>query len=201
MMHLEALNAAGREDFIEALGDIFEDAPWVAEQAFARRPFPTVAALHEAMAAAASEASPETRLALLRGHPELGGKVARAGAMAPASRQEQGGLGLDRLGDAEFARFGAMNAAYRERFDFPFIICVRRHTRDSFLPNSSAASGITATPRWQPPCVRSASSPVCDWLSGSRDQARRRRMGGFRRMCWTSPPDGLRPGSLSCLRK
>jgi 2-oxo-4-hydroxy-4-carboxy-5-ureidoimidazoline decarboxylase len=133
MKHLDALNAASRDDFVEALGDIFENAPWVAERALAWRPFPTVAALHEAMLAAVAEAHPDARLAFVGGHPELGGKVARAGAMAASSRHEQGGLGLDRLSDAEFARFEAMNAAYRARFGFPFVICVRRHTRDSVL--------------------------------------------------------------------
>jgi 2-oxo-4-hydroxy-4-carboxy-5-ureidoimidazoline decarboxylase len=74
-----------------------------------------------------------TQLAFVRGHPELGGKLARAGAMTAASRSEQGGVGLDRLDDEEFARFARLNAAYRERFGFPFIICVRRHTRASIL--------------------------------------------------------------------
>jgi 2-oxo-4-hydroxy-4-carboxy-5-ureidoimidazoline decarboxylase len=133
MMHLDALNSTGPADFVEALGDIFECAPWVAEQSFARRPFRTVTALYEGMVCAVAEASAEARLALILGHPELGGKVAQAGAMAAASRQEQGALGLDRLSEAEFTRFEAMNAAYRARFGFPFSICVRRHTRDSIL--------------------------------------------------------------------
>ena len=133
MTHLDALNAASWEDFGAALGGIFENAPWVAEHAFAAGPFLTVTALHEAMLAAVADASPGARLALIGGHPELGGKVARAGAMAAASVHEQGGLGLDRLSDAEFARFEAMNGAYRDRFGFPFVICVRRHTSDSIL--------------------------------------------------------------------
>ena len=133
MIHLDALNAGNREDFVAALGAIFEHGAWVAERAFAARPFATVAALHEAMMAALTGASAEGRLAMIKGHPELGGKVARAGDMAAASRQEQGALGLDRLGDAEFARFERANAAYAERFGFPFIIAVRRHTRDSIL--------------------------------------------------------------------
>jgi 2-oxo-4-hydroxy-4-carboxy-5-ureidoimidazoline decarboxylase len=133
MILLDALNAASREDFLASLGDIFEHAPWVAERVFAVRPFPTVAALHDAMMAAMTAASAEEQLALIRGHPELGGKVARAGAMTEASRQEQGALGLNQLSDVEFARFEAMNAAYTERFGFPFIIAVARHTRDSIL--------------------------------------------------------------------
>jgi 2-oxo-4-hydroxy-4-carboxy-5-ureidoimidazoline decarboxylase len=133
MIHLDRLNASSAGDFTATLGEVFEHSPWIAERAFALRPFPTVAALHDAMMAALANASQEEKLTLIRAHPELGGKVARAGEMATASRQEQGALGLDRLSDAEFARFEAINAAYRERFGFPFIIAVRRHARDSIL--------------------------------------------------------------------
>jgi 2-oxo-4-hydroxy-4-carboxy-5-ureidoimidazoline decarboxylase len=130
---LDALNAADPAAFAQALDGIFEHAPWVAERAAARRPFATVAALHEALTDAVAEAPEERRLTFLRGHPELGGKVARAGAMTAESIAEQGGLGLDRLGDEDFARFERLNGAYRERFGFPFIICVRRQTRAAIL--------------------------------------------------------------------
>src|SRR5262249_32959648 len=130
---LAALNAASAADFVAALGDVFEHAPWVATAAASRRPFATVTALHDALTHAVRAAPRETQLAFVRGHPELAGKVARAGAMTDASKAEQGGLGLDRLGGEEFARFERLNAAYRARFGFPFIICVRRHTRDSIL--------------------------------------------------------------------
>lgn len=135
---LAELNAASAGDFVAALADIFEHAPWVAEAAAAARPYATVAALHEAMCAAVRNAGRDTQLAFLHGHPELGGKVARAGAMAVASRQEQGALGLDRLSEGEFARFERLNTAYGQRFGFPFIVCVRRHTRDSILDQFEA---------------------------------------------------------------
>jgi len=130
---LGEINAMPAADFAAALGDVFEHAPWVAERAAADRPYPTVAALHDGLMQAVDGAPVATQLAFVRGHPELGGKLARAGAMTAASRSEQGGLGLDRLDDEEFARFARLNAAYRERFGFPFIICVRHHTRASIL--------------------------------------------------------------------
>jgi 2-oxo-4-hydroxy-4-carboxy-5-ureidoimidazoline decarboxylase len=130
---LAALNAADRDAFVAALGGIFENAPWVAQRACAMRPFATVADLHRALMAAVTNADEAQQMAFIRGHPELGGKVARAGAMTAESRQEQGSLGLDRLSEAEFARFEQLNAGYRARFGMPFIICVRRHTRDSIL--------------------------------------------------------------------
>lgn len=130
---LDDLNRASLLDFVAALGGVCENAPWIAEKAAARRPFDSVTALHTALLRVIDVASPDDRMAFLRGHPELGGKVARAGAMTDHSIAEQGSLGLDRLSDAEFDRFEALNAAYRARFGFPFIICVRRHTRDSIL--------------------------------------------------------------------
>ena len=130
---LVEINAMPAAQFAAVLGDVFEHAPWVAERAAANRPFATVAALHAALLQAVHDAPTAAQLAFVRGHPELGGKLARAGAMTEASKSEQGGLGLDRLNDEEFARFERLNRAYRERFDFPFVICVRRHTRASIL--------------------------------------------------------------------
>ena len=129
---LAAVNACSRDALVTALGSIFEHAPWVAEAAATRRPFATVAAVHKAMVDALWQADPESRLAVIRAHPELGSQVARADLTA-ASLAEQGSLGFDRLSAAEFARFTQLNAGYRARFGFPFIICVRRHTRDSIL--------------------------------------------------------------------
>jgi len=134
MAHLEYLNTCSRDAFVSALGGVFEHAPWVAEAAFPFRPFLTVAALHDAMMEAVRKAPDERQLAFVRGHPELGSKVGRTD-LTHASKAEQGSLGLDRLSDEEFARFTRLNAAYRQRFGLPFVICVRRHTRDSILRN------------------------------------------------------------------
>jgi 2-oxo-4-hydroxy-4-carboxy-5-ureidoimidazoline decarboxylase len=130
---LEQLNAASAEDFAAALGGVYEHSPWVAAAVAGQRPFGSLAALNAAMAAAVRAAPPARRLALIEGHPDLAGKAARAGEMTAESTSEQGGAGLDRLSDAEYARFHRLNDAYREKFHLPFIICVRRHTRDSIL--------------------------------------------------------------------
>src|SRR5437868_2662959 len=82
---LPDLSTASPAAFVSALADVFEHAPWVAEAVAAGRPYPTVAALHEAMMGVVRAAPREKQLAFLRGHPELGGKVARAGTMTHAS--------------------------------------------------------------------------------------------------------------------
>jgi 2-oxo-4-hydroxy-4-carboxy-5-ureidoimidazoline decarboxylase len=129
---LDALNAMPASSFVAAVGEAFEHAPWVAEAAAVGRPYPTVAALHDAMMQAVRSAPPDRVRAFIGGHPELGSRIKLAELTAP-SQAEQGGLGLDRLSAEEFERFGRLNAAYREKFGFPFIVCVRRHTRDSVL--------------------------------------------------------------------
>lgn len=130
---LDQLNAMSAADFGAALGDIFEHSPWVAEAAAAQRPFPTLAALHAAMTGAVGAASSEARLKLIKSHPDLAGKAARAGALTADSTSEQMSAGLDRLSEAEFARFHQLNNAYQAKFGIPFIVGVRRHTRDSIL--------------------------------------------------------------------
>ena len=130
---LQSLNAADKAAFVAALGDIYEHAPWVAEAVHGQRPFASLNALHEAMTAAVRSASAEKRIALLKAHPDLAGKAARAGAMTTDSKAEQASAGLDRLSEADYAAFHRHNDAYRKKFGIPFIVCVRRHSKESIL--------------------------------------------------------------------
>jgi 2-oxo-4-hydroxy-4-carboxy-5-ureidoimidazoline decarboxylase len=130
---LEALNRASADELERALGGIFEHSPWIAARASGARPFASVEALYGAMVAVVRRASREEQLALLRAHPDLAGRAARAGALTSASAAEQSSAGLDRLDDEEYERFGRLNAAYREKFGFPFIIAVRRHDKRQIL--------------------------------------------------------------------
>ena len=101
---------------------LFEHSPWVEARADAR---PSSGDRHGDLMAVVHDATPEEQLALIRAHPELAGKAAVDGSLTEASAAEQGSAGLDRLTEAEFDRFHALNAAYRKKFDFPFILCVR----------------------------------------------------------------------------
>jgi 2-oxo-4-hydroxy-4-carboxy-5-ureidoimidazoline decarboxylase len=129
---LSGLNSLPVPSFVAALDEVFEHAPWVAEAAASGRPYPTVAALHDAMMQAVRQAAAERQSTFIGGHPELGSRVQRA-ELTEHSQAEQGGLGLDQLSAGEFERFNRLNADYREKFGIPFIVCVRRHTRDSIL--------------------------------------------------------------------
>ena len=130
---LSDLNAASKDGFVAALGNIFEHSPWIAEQVAASRPFAGVNQLFAAMKAVVERAAPELRLALIKAHPDLASKTQRAAGLTAESNAEQSGAGLDRLSEAEYAAFERANNAYRSKFGFPYIVCIRRHTRDSVL--------------------------------------------------------------------
>ena len=130
---LDTLNAVAVGDFASALATVFEHSPWLAAAAARARPFSSLASLRDAAIAAIDAASPAQRLKLIRAHPDLANKTQRAAGLTAESTSEQDGAGLDRLSDAEFARFEQFNKAYQAKFGFPFVLCVRRHTKDSIL--------------------------------------------------------------------
>jgi OHCU decarboxylase len=107
--------------------------PWVAARAASRRPFASRAGLQGAMRQVVLEASEAEQMALVCGHPELAGKAAIARELTVDSTREQQGAGLDRLTRAEYERFHVLNAAYRTKFGFPFIMAVKGLHKDEIL--------------------------------------------------------------------
>jgi len=135
---LAELNAMDTADFSSRLGSIYEHSPWVAQRAWEKRPFASVDALHAAMEKVVGAASPAERRALILAHPELAGRLAVAGKLTDASRSEQASAGLDRCTPEEFARLQELNAAYRQKFGFPFIVAVRGLSRADIIERMSA---------------------------------------------------------------
>jgi 2-oxo-4-hydroxy-4-carboxy-5-ureidoimidazoline decarboxylase len=124
---IAALNAAQQSEFVGVLGDIVEHSPWVAERAYAKRPFLSVEDLTAQLMACVRESSIGEKIALFNRHPELAGKEAVAGALTENSTSEQGRLGFNRLPPAKFERLNRLNRDYRAKFGFPFIAAIRLH--------------------------------------------------------------------------
>jgi OHCU decarboxylase len=130
---IDEINALDQEAFVAALGSLFEGSPWIAAEAWRRRPFESVAHLHSALCDVLYHASTEQQVALIRAHPDLVGKAALAGTLTPESTREQVSAGLDCLSPEEIATFTHLNQAYKDRFGFPFVICARENKKDSIL--------------------------------------------------------------------
>jgi len=128
-MTIAELNSLDRDEFVQTIGWVFEHSPWVAERAWAQKPFHNLDALHGAMVKQVRSAGRSEQLDLVRAHPDLGTR-ARIGA---ASASEQVTAGLDRLMPDEFEQLHELNTAYREKFGFPFLFAVKGSTKYDIL--------------------------------------------------------------------
>ena len=125
-----------RADFAETFGHVFEHSPWIPEAAFdAGLPDDADRAegLHRALCAVLRVAPKERKRALIEAHPDLAGRLARAGTLTADSTKEQAGAGLDRLSDEDYERFTVLNTAYKQKFGMPFIMAVKGRGKDEIL--------------------------------------------------------------------
>uniref|UniRef100_UPI0009FC0191 2-oxo-4-hydroxy-4-carboxy-5-ureidoimidazoline decarboxylase n=1 Tax=Azohydromonas lata TaxID=45677 RepID=UPI0009FC0191 len=122
---LSSLNAAPQAEFTALLDGVYEHSPWIAEKAWQRRPFLSLAHLKRALVDVLHEAGREAQLGLIRAHPELAGKAMVAQSLTAESTHEQGKAGLTDCTPAEFDKLQRLNAEYNARFGWPFIMAVR----------------------------------------------------------------------------
>ena len=128
---LKRLNMMNGHGFVRTVGHVFENSPWVAERAFHAHPFTSLDDLYAKMVGAVKSASDNEKLALVRAHPDLVGKMAQQ--LTPESKAEQAAAGLDRLSADEVDAFNAYNDVYKEQFGFPFVICARENKKEAIL--------------------------------------------------------------------
>jgi 2-oxo-4-hydroxy-4-carboxy-5-ureidoimidazoline decarboxylase len=127
------LNALSPADFTRVVGPVFEHSPWIAEATASKRPFETVEQMHRALCETVRNAPVEKQLDLIQAHPDLVGRAALSGTLTTESTKEQASAGLNNLSQAEIALFQKQNAAYREKFGFPFVICARLNKKEAII--------------------------------------------------------------------
>ena len=132
-LNLPQLNSLSHDEFIRIVGPVFEHSPWIAEATWPQRPFASVEGLHRALCQTVADANEVQRLALIRAHPDLVGKLALAGQLTKESTGEQASAGLGNLTPEEVALFQQNNAAYMGKFGFPFVICARLNKKEAIL--------------------------------------------------------------------
>jgi OHCU decarboxylase len=128
-MTLEQVNALPDEEFVARFGPLFQGPPWIAAEVAGMRPFDSLYAMRHAFHSVLFDAPVEQQRALIETYPDIAAKV----ALGQGSRRDQASAGLDRLTPEEYERFDALNEAYREKFGFPFVICVRENTKETIL--------------------------------------------------------------------
>lgn len=133
-----AIGDLNREEFVTLFGSVYEHSPWVAEKCFAEgrhKAAQKPTDLAGPFAHNVEAAGQEPQLVLLRAHPDLAGRLARAGQLTMESTAEQTAAGLDACSEEELEEFTRLNANYRAKFGFPFILAVRDRHRTEILEN------------------------------------------------------------------
>jgi OHCU decarboxylase len=132
---LPHLNACPADEFVAAVGPIFEHSPWIAAAVVSERPVASREALHAALCDVVRTAGEERQLALIRAHPDLVGREVRRQSerLTAESSREQAAAGLMDLAADDIARFDRYNTAYKARFGFPFVICARQNKKEAIL--------------------------------------------------------------------
>jgi xanthine permease len=151
---LSQVNHLSKNEFVEKFGRLFQGGDWIAESAWQKRPFQSLYELRRAFQDAVFDAPPERQLELIRSYPDLGRmlKPERAssraepaynvyetmqipveGLLGPESLRDQSSAGLDRLSSEEYESFSRLNTAYRDKFGFPLVVCVRENTKETIL--------------------------------------------------------------------
>jgi uric acid transporter len=158
-MPLSQLNRLGKIEFVEKVGHFFQGGDWIAESAWEKRPFQSVYDLRRALQEAVFNAPSERQVELIRSYPDLGRmlkpeqaspgvgsrdrsgsynvldvmQIPFAGLLAVESLRDQSSAGLDRLSPEEYESFSKLNIAYRDKFGFPLVVCVRENTKETIL--------------------------------------------------------------------
>ncbi len=135
MWTTQEINQFSQDEFVDRLGFLYEGSPWIVEAVWAERPFASRDALEHALTRVVERAPQERQLALIRAHPDLVGRAALAGTLGRSSTGEQAAAGLEpnQLSAEDVRAFTEFNAAYKERFGFPFVICARENKKASIL--------------------------------------------------------------------
>ena len=123
-----------REQFVGRYGGIYEHSAWVAQETYAvASDISEAGNLASVFASCVDEAPYDRKLALIRAHPDLAGKAAIAGKLTEESSEEQSSAGIDQCTPEEYEHFQSLNAQYKEKFGFPFVMAVRNSNRSDIL--------------------------------------------------------------------
>ena len=129
MLNVREINTLNREEFTRLIGPVFEHSPWIAEKTWSQQPFASREDLHKALCQTVKAGDEQSKLALIRAHPDLAGRV----ELTDASSREQASANLTQLSPEEMNSFQQYNRQYAAKFGFPFVICARLNKKEAIL--------------------------------------------------------------------
>ena len=134
MSAINKINQLSQSDFVKVFANIFENARWIAEGLYNKKPFNDFQDLSLKMLYIFETTAKENQLKILNAHPDLANKT-KIGSLTPDSQKEQSNAGLDQCSEDEFNEFKNLNDEYKKKFGFPFILAVKGRTKIEILNN------------------------------------------------------------------
>ena len=129
MDSVDKVNKLSKSDFISIFGNVFEKTDWIAEKAYALKPFNNFQELFSKMMEIFENSKKEKHIEILNAHPHL----AVEKKLTEDSKNEQKNASLNQCNDAEFIEFKKLNEEYKKKFGFPFIIAVKGKNKEEIL--------------------------------------------------------------------
>ncbi|XP_056594453.1 2-oxo-4-hydroxy-4-carboxy-5-ureidoimidazoline decarboxylase [Triplophysa dalaica] len=132
-MDINVVNSLTYEDFVKIFGSLVEKCPLISAAVWSRRPFKDLADFETHITEFIHNLPDSGKEGILRCHPDLAGRDLQSGTLTRESQEEQSQAGMDTLDSAEISHMYRLNAQYKERFGFPFVICARLNKKAEIL--------------------------------------------------------------------
>ena len=129
MDSIDKFNKLSKAEFISIFGNIFEKTDWIAEKAYALKPFNNFQELFSKMMEIFENTEKDKHLEILNSHPDL----AIEKKLTDDSKNEQKNASLNQCTEKEFIEFKKLNEEYKKKFGFPFIIAVKGKNKEEIL--------------------------------------------------------------------
>ena len=130
---INKINKLPESEFIKVFANIFENARWIAEELYNKKPFNNFGELSSKILNIFETTTKEKQLKILKDHPDLANKT-KISLLTPDSLKEQKSVGLDQCTKEEFTEFNKLNDDYK-KFGFPFILAVKDKSKIEILNN------------------------------------------------------------------
>ncbi|XP_045422803.1 putative 2-oxo-4-hydroxy-4-carboxy-5-ureidoimidazoline decarboxylase [Lemur catta] len=128
-MDIEKVNSMDFGEFVDVFGNVIERCPLIAAAVWSQRPFSDVEDLEKHFFDFIDALPQSGQEGILRCHPDLAGRELQQGTLTAESQREQSGAGLTSLRADERLQLAELNAQYRARFGFPFVLAARLRGR------------------------------------------------------------------------
>ncbi|XP_055680630.1 2-oxo-4-hydroxy-4-carboxy-5-ureidoimidazoline decarboxylase-like [Lutzomyia longipalpis] len=123
--YLEEINRLKKADFEEVFKNVVECCPEISQTVSSMLPFPTFSALLNAFMETLDKMDHIKKLKIIKLHPHLVPEINK-NPLTDESASEQSTIGLNRITNEEKRIIlKEQIEAYWEKFNFPFVICVR----------------------------------------------------------------------------